>query len=103
MDHDKKWKFLSDEYKSSTVVLRDLKSNTAFLFRVRVVYEDGEGPYSEESDRIQTSDSPASRIVMFSLEKEKGDPSPTKYVLPMTEDKMARNEQAKTKKFEVGQ
>lgn len=69
---------------------------------MRVVYENGEGPYSEESDKILTSDSPASRIVQFSVAKTKGNPSPTKYALPVTENRSARNEKAKTKKFEVG-
>ena len=102
LDHEKKWKFYQGEIRESTVILRDIKSNTAFIFRVRVVYEDGEGPYSEESEKILTSDSPASRIVKFSTIKEKGNPSPSKYALPITEIRQARNEKAKTKKFEVG-
>ncbi|XP_045203650.2 uncharacterized protein LOC123556762 [Mercenaria mercenaria] len=102
LDHEKKWKFFQGEFKTTTALLSDLKSNTAFIFRVRVVYEDSEGPYSEESDKILTLDSPASRIVKFSVEKEKGNPSPAKYALPTTEIRAARNERAKTKKFEIG-
>ncbi|XP_045178579.2 uncharacterized protein LOC123538489 [Mercenaria mercenaria] len=102
LDHNKKWRFFQAEFRSSTAVLNDVKSNTVFIFRVRVVYEDGEGPYSEESDKIVTSDSPATRIVKFALKKTAGNPSPSKYALPVTEIRAARNEKAKTKKFELG-
>lgn len=102
LDNNKKWKFYQDEFKSSSAILSDLKSNTAFIFRVRVVYEDSEGPYSEESDKIITSDSPATRIVSFSVLKENGNPSPSIYALPITEIRQARNEKAKTKKFDIG-
>ncbi|WAQ94890.1 LOW QUALITY PROTEIN: hypothetical protein MAR_007361 [Mya arenaria] len=44
----KKWRF---DHEKSTVRLTNLKSDTRFVFRVRMVYDDIEGPYSEESIR----------------------------------------------------
>lgn len=102
LDNGNKWSFYQDEFNSSTAVLCKLKSNTRFIFRVRVVYQNGEGPYSNESDTIRTLESPASRIVQMSALNEKGNPSPSIYALPVTEEREARNEIAKTKKFKLG-
>jgi hypothetical protein len=75
---------------------------TAFIFHVRVVYEGDEGSYRAKSDERFISSSPASRIVQASILKENGNPTPSKYALPITEMRQARNEKAKTKKFELG-
>jgi glutamate synthase domain-containing protein 2 len=57
---------------------------------------------TNETDKIKKSNSPASKLLRNSVLKEKGNPSPSKFALAMTEIKEARNEQAKTKKFEIG-
>lgn len=100
VDNAGRWQFRPEEHTCATAVLDDMKSNTKFIFRVRVVYEDGEGPYSPPSDEYVTAKSPASRIVEFANVLEKGPPS--KHALPITEIRNARNPTAKTKKFEIG-
>ncbi|XP_045207826.2 uncharacterized protein LOC123559790 [Mercenaria mercenaria] len=102
VDTGGKWKFHAGEHYKTTAILTDLKSNTKFIFRVRVVYEDGEGAYSPISDEYITSNSPASRIIEFARIVEKGEPSPSKHALPIVETRDARNAVAKTKKFEIG-
>ncbi|XP_060557439.1 uncharacterized protein LOC132717878 [Ruditapes philippinarum] len=100
--HGENWKFYQGELKSSTAVISDLKSNTAFVFQVCVVNEDCVGPYSEQSDEIFTLESQASRLVQASVLIEKGNPSPSKYALPLSEIREARNQQTKTNKFQLG-
>jgi hypothetical protein len=100
--HEGNWEIYQGEFKSSTAVLSDLKSNTVFVFRVRVVNEDDADLYSEQSDKIVTLESQASRHVQASALIEKGNPSPSKYALPLSEIREARNEQAKTTKFQLG-
>lgn len=67
---------------------------------MRLVSQHGEGPYSEESDEIQTQQSPAFKLVSFSLLTREGKPSI--YAIPLTEVKGARNTTAKTRKLEIG-
>ncbi|WAQ96119.1 hypothetical protein MAR_028809 [Mya arenaria] len=108
LNSEGKWRIYHGEYTESTVKLENLKSNARFVFRVRIVSIDGEGPYSPQSDEIQTESSPASRIVDFSVlltdeEHQKDNNwSPDLYAIPLTEVKEARNDSAKTRKFEVG-
>ncbi|XP_052232780.1 uncharacterized protein LOC127845722 [Dreissena polymorpha] len=97
-----KWKVYTGEFTECTQVLTDVRSNTEFVFRLRVVCNDGEGPYSEESDVIKTHVSTASRLVGFSVRLGAEAVSPIRYALPMCEVKGARNGKAKTRKFEVG-
>ncbi|XP_053389333.1 uncharacterized protein LOC128552325 [Mercenaria mercenaria] len=101
-DHDHQWKILSDKFTTTTADAKNLKSNTAYIFRVRVVCENNEGPWSVESDVILTLESLASQIVKFAVKIKDGDPSPAIYALPMTEIQAARDEKAMLRKFEFG-
>lgn len=97
-----RWKVKNDEYPTATADLTDMKANTTYVFRVRVVYQDSEGPYSDESKDVHTKVSPAERLVPFSTCASKGNPSPTVYTVPFTELSAARNVSAKTRKIEIG-
>ncbi|XP_052820940.1 uncharacterized protein LOC128246597 isoform X2 [Mya arenaria] len=97
----RKWRFYQGEFTESTVRLTNLKSDTKFVFRVRV-YDDIEGPYSEESDEIVIASSLASRLVNYAVRVDDGDSAPALYALPMTEVAKARNQNARTRKFEIG-
>ncbi|WAQ94888.1 hypothetical protein MAR_007359 [Mya arenaria] len=81
----KKWRFYHGEFTESTIRLTNLKSDTKFVFRVRVVYDDIEGPYSEESEEIVIASSLASRLVNYAVRVDNGDNVPAMYALPMTE------------------
>ncbi|WAR30921.1 hypothetical protein MAR_033467 [Mya arenaria] len=80
--------------------IEDIKSNTKFIFRVRVVHEHGEGLYSPERNVIITFPSPASRIVEFS--SKVNSENRTLYDLPVTENRTARDETAKSRQFWLG-
>ncbi|WAQ94894.1 hypothetical protein MAR_007365 [Mya arenaria] len=97
-----KWRFYHGEFMESSVRLTNLKSDTKFVFRVRVVYDDVEGPYSEESDVIVIASSLASRLVNYAVRMDNVDNVPAIYALPMTELAEARNKKARTRKFEIG-
>ncbi|WAR30914.1 hypothetical protein MAR_033456, partial [Mya arenaria] len=100
VDPNSKWKFYNKEFTTASGKIEDINSNTKFVFRVRVVHEHGEGPYSPESDVIITFPSPASRIVYFSTKVE-GE-NPTTYALPLTEHRAARDVIAKSRQFILG-
>lgn len=97
-----KWKFYAGECERATKDVTDLKSNTEYIFRVRVVHQNGEGQYSEDSDVIKTVHSPAADLVNFSTIVRKGKPSPSVYGVPTTEVANARDPNNKTRRFEVG-
>ncbi|KAH3768530.1 uncharacterized protein LOC127845595 [Dreissena polymorpha] len=97
-----KWKTFAGEFTASTQILTNLKSETEFIFRVRAIQCDGEGPYSEESAVVKTHISTASCLIGFSVRLGEETKSPIRYALPMCEVKEARNSRAKTRKFEVG-
>ncbi|XP_053407654.1 uncharacterized protein LOC123547434 isoform X2 [Mercenaria mercenaria] len=101
-DHDDKWKILPDKFATTIAEAKDLKSNTAHIFRVRVAGENNEGPWSAESDAILTSESLASQLIRFAVKIKDGDPAPAIYALPMTEIQAARDEKAMLRKFEFG-
>ncbi|KAH3772282.1 uncharacterized protein LOC127846401 [Dreissena polymorpha] len=94
-----KWKTFTGEFTESTQILTNLKSETEFVFRVRALQCDGEGPYSEESAVVKTHISTASRLIGFSVRLDEETTSPIRYALPMCEVKEARNSRAKTRKF----
>lgn len=71
------------------------------MFRVRVVTEDSEGLYSPQSDELTTLPSLAHELRNFS-ECVRGETSPSIYTIPITEIADARNENAKTRKMEIG-
>lgn len=97
---DKKWIFYNEQFERATAELKDLKAGAAYVFRVRVVTDDGEGPYSEISDEIKTKQSPAHKLLNFAPRKMEGNPS--KYTVPFEELKEARNDKAKSRKLEIG-
>lgn len=97
----RKWRKYQAEPNYHFVTLTELKTDTTYIFRVKAVYGDDEGPYSQESDRIKTPKSLALRL-LYNATKIDDKHSPEKYMLPMTEIASARNEINKTKKYEIG-
>lgn len=87
---------------SQMVVVDGLKAETSYIFKVRVIDENSgyEGTFSPESDLIKTGVSPGLRIMRKSQKGANGPPDV--YMLPVTENKAARNETAQTRKFTLG-
>ncbi|KAH3820212.1 hypothetical protein DPMN_121956 [Dreissena polymorpha] len=97
---DSRWKVYVGEYHQSTHTLTNLKSNAKYVFRVRAVYSDIEGPYSDVSQVIETKSSPASRYI--ALCERIGTATPRRYRLKMQEVPSSKNEKAKSKKYQLG-
>lgn len=96
----KRWKILDDEIEDCVHVVKGLKPNTKYAFKVRVMSEDGEGNYSVSSDVFSTNSSPAFRFVQSLKPIENG--TPARYALQLKEIPGSRNINAETKKFEIG-
>lgn len=97
----RKWTIFPEELTHARTNLNTLQAATTYVFRVRVVTEDGESPYSPQSDEVTTLPSLALELLNFS-ERVKGQTSPSKYIIPVTEIADARNKQGKTRKMEIG-
>ncbi|WAR30923.1 hypothetical protein MAR_033465 [Mya arenaria] len=100
VDQNSKWKLYHKDFTTAIGKIEYITSNTRFVFRVRVIQENGEGLYSPESDVIITFPSPASGLVNIST-KVDGE-NPTIYALPVTENRKARDETAKLRQFWLG-
>ncbi|XP_053390500.1 uncharacterized protein LOC128553386 [Mercenaria mercenaria] len=101
IDLNKNWKNFPEKICTESAVVDGLRSNTAFVFRARAVYEDGDGPSSVDSDRIVTLESLACRYTERSDLLECGDPSPSVFAVEMTEVEK-RFLLKKEKVFEIG-
>ena len=96
-----KWRFFDEQPSVGTTVVTSLTADTVFVFQVRVVHDDMEGPYSPISDEFCTRKSPAN--ILFGFSEKMRDGPPDVYKLPVTENVTARNTTAKTKKFDLGE
>ncbi|KAH3768560.1 uncharacterized protein LOC127845594 isoform X1 [Dreissena polymorpha] len=101
-ESESNWRIYSGEFTECTQVLTNIKCNTEYIFRVRAVYSDGEGPYSKESAVVKTPNSAAFRLCEVSVRSDDGVTPPFRYALPMREITEARNVKAKTRKFVLG-
>jgi hypothetical protein len=103
MSSNQRWRSYHEEIYETSTKITGLKSNASYVFRVRVIYENGEeSPFSKESEKIRTAASLATKMLRTSIQVTSGN-SPNKYALPIKENIAARNEKAKTRKFEVGE
>lgn len=98
------WKVFSPTKpcRSRMIVIDGLEAETSYIFKVRVTNKDtgNKGPFSHESEIIKTGISPALQIKQFSKKIATGPPDV--YMLPITENKAARNETSQTRKFTLG-
>ncbi|XP_060557470.1 uncharacterized protein LOC132717902 [Ruditapes philippinarum] len=101
IDHDKRWRYFPGEFKKSSVVLNGLKSNTSYVFRVRAVYEEGEGTYSSDSATVTTCQSRAFRIANIIGNSANVDQSP--HILPVPITKITRQDIKNIREFHIGE
>ena len=94
------WRFAKDSFKENFAIIRGLLTNTEYIFQVRGVFGDQKGQYGPESDCIATKVSPATVFLKSSKLQEKSDPP--KYLLPVQENKSARNIKARTRQLHLG-
>ncbi|WAR16463.1 hypothetical protein MAR_031057 [Mya arenaria] len=96
-----RWKLAADEHiKMRTFTVTDLKPDTKYTFKVRVVNANEEGNFSPESKTTRTKISAAIKLKKRS-EKIQSE-TIQKYRIPVKEVTEARNETRKTRRFEIG-
>ena len=63
LEGETKWKTLETDKNETMQLVTDLKSNSAYVFKVRAVFDDSEeGPCSNQSKRIKTKFSLAQKV-----------------------------------------
>lgn len=70
-----------------------------YIFQVRGIFGDLEGPYSETSDIIETKETLAAHLVKLSKSCHSNS---SKYIPPIVENLKARNAVIKTKQMTIG-
>ncbi|XP_060589819.1 uncharacterized protein LOC132745006 isoform X3 [Ruditapes philippinarum] len=98
-----KWKLHPELMASSTVTLSTLRSDTQYIFQVRMVNDEIEGPYSETSDPVQTIQSAAQQLLEFTYDVSRPDVEMPLKKIPLQENVGTRNELAKTRKLVIGE
>ncbi|XP_053384009.1 uncharacterized protein LOC123537493 [Mercenaria mercenaria] len=98
-----KWSFYPQWAETSSVTLNNVKSNTEYVFQVRMVCEECEGPYSEVSDTVNTIESAAHQLLNFMYDVKLPDINIPLKKVPFSENIKARNVQGKTRKLVVGE
>ena len=101
----KKWQRLETKSQDPKAVVTNLRAGTGYVFKVRVVYDDDEGPYGPESEEIRTIQSPALSIRQRSealLGREGNMQTPQRFALSLTEIDAARSDEGKIRGFCIG-
>ena len=87
---DVMWKGLKTPRDRTTVLIPNLNSDTTYVFKVRVVYEDGEeGQFSDVSDEVKTLVSLAKKLKDESSKISEGPPEV--YKLPVIKESARNN------------
>lgn len=101
-DEKSKWKFAESIVAGNYTTVTGLMADTEYVFQVRGLFEDQEGPYSPVSDIIKTKKSLATTLLNFCGKPENSKTFPLRYQLPLDENLNARNESARTRQFLLG-
>lgn len=95
-----KWKFVETYVEENFIVVKGLMAHTKYIFQVRGVFGDQEGPYGPHSDAIETQKSAGTTLLELCQRLDHN--SPSKYMLPIKENKGARSKQARTRQLYLG-
>lgn len=96
-----KWKFTDTDLDENNVNISGLMAYTKYIFQVRGIFEEQEGPYGQANEDIETKKSLATTFLEFSILQNNTD-YPPKYLLPIQENKNARNSSARTRQLTLG-
>lgn len=97
---DSKWKFADVSIEENFATIQGLMANSEYVFQVRTLHEEQEGPYGPISDAIKTHESSATTFLGFCVQQNSS--TPPKYLLPIVENKSARNKTARTRQLVLG-
>lgn len=100
LDKSEKWKFFETDSNQNSVTLSGLMANKEYIFQVRGIFGDIEGPYGPESKSIRTKKSLATDLLDQSRSSKNS--NPPKYIPPTKEILTARNPSAKTRQLIIG-
>lgn len=96
-----KWKFTDTDSDENNVNISGLMAHTKYIFQVRGLFGEQEGPYGQANEDIETKKSSATTLLGFSFLQNNTD-CPPKYLLPIQENKNARNSSARTRQLTLG-
>lgn len=99
-NRETKWKFAYVDIEDNYATIRGLVANSEYIFQVRAVYEEQEGPYGPVSDVIKTHESSATMFLKFCVRQDSSTPS--RYLLPIVENVSARNKETRTRQMILG-
>ena len=99
---ESKWKLIETSQDSNYTTITKLMPDTEYIFQVRGVFGDLEGPYGPVSDSIVTLKSPTTDILKSCKYTTQEKSPKLLYHLPLRENIRARNEKARTKKMILG-
>lgn len=83
------------------MTITGLMAYTKYVFQVRGIFGDQEGPYGPVSEDIETTKSLATTLLDFSVLQSKTICPPV-YLLPVQENANARNTTARTRMLTLG-
>lgn len=95
-----KWKFIVTDSDENHITITGLMANTKYIFQVCGIFEDQEGPFGPVNESVETMKSLATALLDLSIQKKTGNPSI--YLLPVQENKKARNISARTRQLVFG-
>lgn len=98
----KEWTILPALYEKNTALLEGLKEVTGYFVQVRAITSDGESDFSQISCKIETKQSLKSKLVEQTVLKNKGNPTPSVYAIPVKQLEDARNVVFKRRKLKLG-
>lgn len=96
-----KWKSIETDSGENNIIISELMAKTVYIFQVRGIFGDEEGPFSPVSEAVETRESLATTLLSFCVPYN-DDNCPPIYLLPVEENALARNNSAKTRQLVLG-
>lgn len=96
-----KWKSIETDSGENTFTISELMADTEYIFQVRGIYGDDEGPFSPVTEEIKTEKSLATSLLGFCIQNNDPNCTPI-YLLPVKENPHARNDSARTRQLVLG-
>lgn len=96
-----KWKFIETDSNVNHITVSGLMANTKYIFQVRGIFGDQEGPFGPVNEDIETKKSLAIALLDRSkIQNKSGNLSI--HLLPVEENRNARNKCARTRQLILG-
>lgn len=96
-----KWKSIETDSDENTITISELMADTVYIFQVRGIYGDEEGPFSPITEEIKTQKSLATSLLGICILNNDTNCTPI-YLLPVKENPLARNNSARTRQLVLG-